>query len=203
MSPTTKPPVVLVVEDEALVRMDISDFLTDAGYRVIAEVTPEHALAVLNVRSDIAVLVTDINMPGSLNGCALARIVELRWPGIGIIATSGKGRSAPGELPGRALFLLKPYTPSALLEAVRAAGKIDGGGRTLLGKPGTSQEPAARGPRVDDLGNGTARVQIDEVVPWSVAVKLLDLLREAAGSDDPLSSNQVTDHPGRDRAREH
>ncbi len=203
MSPTTKPPVVLVVEDEALVRMDISDFLTDAGYRVIAEVSPEHALAVLNVRSDIVVLVTDINMPGSLNGCALARIVELRWPGIRIIATSGKGRPAPGELPGRALFLLKPYTPSALLEAVRAAGRIYGNGGALLGEPGGSQEPAARGPRVEDLGNGTARVQIDEVVPWSVAVELLDLLREAAGSDELPSANQVTDRPGRDRAREH
>lgn len=116
-----KSPVILVVEDETLIRMEASDFLTDAGYRVIAEVNADHALAVLNVRSDVEVLFVDISIPGTLTGSALARMVDLRWPGNGIIATSGRGRPAPGELPGRAFFLPKPYTPSALLDAVAAA----------------------------------------------------------------------------------
>jgi CheY-like chemotaxis protein len=122
MSPLPpKVPVVLIVEDDVLTRMDAADLLLDAGYRVITQASADHALAVLTVRSDIDVLLTDINMPGSLTGSALARIVDRRWPGLPIIATSGQGEPAPGELPDTACFLSKPYPPSVLKEAVRTA----------------------------------------------------------------------------------
>jgi CheY-like chemotaxis protein len=135
MSPTTKPPVVLVVEDEILIRMDVADLLTDAGYRVIGEVNADHALAVLSVRSDVDVLFTDINMPGLLNGSALARIVDMRWPGIAIIVTSGAGRPAPGELPDTARFLPKPYPPSDLVETVKAALAASAQAAALVRRP--------------------------------------------------------------------
>jgi CheY-like chemotaxis protein len=135
MSPTTKPPVVLVVEDEILIRMDVADLLTDAGYRVIGEVNADHALAVLSVRSDVDVLFTDINMPGLLNGSALARIVDMRWPGIAIIVTSGAGRPAPGELPDTARFPPKPYPPSVLVETVKAALAASAQAAALVRRP--------------------------------------------------------------------
>ena len=122
MSPTSaKPPVVLIIENDVLTRMDAADLLLDAGYRVITQTSADHALAVIAVRSDVDLLVTDINMPGSLTGSALARIVDRRWPGLPIIATSSQGEPAPGELPDTAWFLVKPYPPSALIEAVRTA----------------------------------------------------------------------------------
>ena len=122
MTPTTnKPPVLLAVENEHLILMDLADLLMDAGYRVIAEMNGEHALAVLTARSDIDLLFTDIYLPGPLNGSALARIVDRRWPLIALIATSGYGQPAPGELPDAVHFLPKPYTPSALLQAVQGA----------------------------------------------------------------------------------
>lgn len=135
MQPTPKPPLVLVVEDEVLLRMDTIDLLTDAGYRVVAEVNADHALAVLSVRSDVDVLLTDIYMPGSMDGSALARIVDRRWPGIAIIATSGVGRPAPGELPDTAWYLPKPYPPSVLVETVRAALKAATQAAALVSKP--------------------------------------------------------------------
>ena len=182
---SAKSPVILVVEDETLIRMDASDVLTDAGYRVIAEVNADHALTVLNVRSDIEVLFIDINMPGTLTGSALARMVDLRWRGISIIATSGRGRPAPGELPGRAFFLPKPYTPSALLGAVRVAYRSHSADGALLREQG-----APSGLKVEDQGDGTARVQLDQVLSWSTAVGLLDFLGETAGSHKSSASDQ-------------
>lgn len=134
MPSTTKPPVVLVVEDEILIRMDVADLLTDAGYRVIAEVNADHALAVLGVRSDVDVLFTDINMPGTLNGSALARIVDMRWPGIAIIAASA-GRLTLGELPDTARFLSKPYPPSLVIETVKAALAASSQAAALVRRP--------------------------------------------------------------------
>lgn len=116
----TKPPVILIVEDEVMLRMELGDMLTDAGYRVIAEATADHALAVIDARPDIKLLFTDVVMPGPLDGCALARIVDKRWPQIGLLVASGKMRPSPGELPDRAHFVAKPYRRSALLSKVKA-----------------------------------------------------------------------------------
>ena len=120
-SDLSKTAIVLVVEDDVLARMDAADLLIGAGYRVITQASADHALAVIAVRSDIAVLIADINIPGSLSASALARIVDRRWPGLPIIATSNNEVPAPGELPQAATFLPKPYPPSALIEAVRTA----------------------------------------------------------------------------------
>jgi DNA-binding NarL/FixJ family response regulator len=74
----------------------------------------------LEARSDIQVLITDVEMPGALNGFALARLVHRSWPRIGIVVVSGRQAPAPGELPHSAVYLLKPYTPDKLVGAVRS-----------------------------------------------------------------------------------
>src|SRR4051794_37706009 len=114
-----KPTVILLVEDETLVRMIASDVLTeDAGCRVIEAGNADEALTLLEVRHDVRLVFTDVDMPGWLNGYALARIVDMRWPGIGVIVASGLNGPGIGDLPKKARFLPKPYSPSTLLGLV-------------------------------------------------------------------------------------
>ena len=123
MTTASKPPkVVLVTEDETLIAMLASDILTEAGYEVIEVFNADEALTVLNQRDDIGVLFTDVNMPGAFNGYALARIVDMRWPGIGVVVTTARDAPSRGDLPRKASFLAKPYSPAGLLAAVEAAG---------------------------------------------------------------------------------
>ena len=77
-------------------------------------------LEVLEARPDIQVLFTDVNMPGSLDGLALAEIVQVRWPAIRILIGSGRIRAGSAALPSGARFMEKPYLPGALTEAVWA-----------------------------------------------------------------------------------
>jgi two-component system, response regulator PdtaR len=115
-----KPPIILVVEDEALVRMLAWDILTeDAGYRVLEAANADEALILLESRHDVRLVFTDVNMPGALNGFALARIVDMRFPGIKVIVTSGLARPGIGDLPKGKRFLPKPYAPSALITMVQ------------------------------------------------------------------------------------
>jgi CheY-like chemotaxis protein len=115
-----RPPVILLVEDETLLRMLAGDILTeDAGYRVIEAVKADEALILLESRHDVRLVFTDVNMPGALNGFALARIVDMRFPGIKVIVTSGLARPGVGDLPKGKRFLPKPYAPSALITLVQ------------------------------------------------------------------------------------
>jgi CheY-like chemotaxis protein len=115
-----RPPVILVVEDETLLRMLAGDILTEeAGYRVIEAVEADEALILLESRHDVRLVFTDVNMPGSLNGFALARLVDMRFPGIKVIVTSGLARPGVGDLSKGARFLPKPYAPSALITMVQ------------------------------------------------------------------------------------
>src|SRR3978361_714051 len=87
---TTKRPVVLIVEDEFLLRMDAIDTISSAGFEALEAVTADEAIAILEARPDIAVVFTDIQMPGSMDGLKLARAVRGRWPPLKIVATSGQ-----------------------------------------------------------------------------------------------------------------
>jgi CheY-like chemotaxis protein len=113
-------PVVLVTEDEPLVRMLATDVLTEAGFKVFEAVSADEALTLLAARPDIQALVTDVNMPGSLDGFGLARTVRERWPGVGIIVLSGKMMPGPDDLPEAARFIAKPYPLAVLVREVRA-----------------------------------------------------------------------------------
>lgn len=121
------PVVVLLVEDEALIRMVSADTLIDAGYRVIEASNADEALSLLEARGDVRVLVTDVAMPGKLDGFALARLVGRRWPHIGIIITSGHAVRGDAQVPVGTLFLSKPYRAQALLGRMRAlTAQVDG-----------------------------------------------------------------------------
>ena len=87
--------VVLVAEDESLVRMFTADFLVEAGYTVIEASSAVAALRQLEVTPNVRVLLTDVEMPGEMDGLELAREVQSRWPEVVIIVTSGRAR--PGR----------------------------------------------------------------------------------------------------------
>ena len=114
--------IVLVVEDEALIRLFIRGALEDGGYAAAEAQTADEALDLLQNDSHAAV-VTDIEMPGALSGLDLAWIVETRWPEIGIVLTSGRTLPSPEEIPSGARFITKPCQTELLLQAVEEVTK--------------------------------------------------------------------------------
>ena len=103
-------PVILVVEDEFLLRMDAAEMVAAAGFVVVEAANADEAIEILETRSDIAVVFTDIQMPGTMDGLRLARAVRGRWPPIKIVATSGHLTVAETDLPEGGRFLPKPYS---------------------------------------------------------------------------------------------
>ena len=103
------PLIALVVEDEPLVRMTAADELEEAGFQVLEAANADVALTVLEARSDeVQVLFTDVNMPGSMAGMALAEQVHQRWPHFWLLISSGCARPNPDEIPDCGQFMLKP-----------------------------------------------------------------------------------------------
>ena len=121
----TAATVILVVEDEVLVRMLACDVLNDGGYHSLEAVNADEALALIEARPDIALMFTDVDMPGEINGLGLARLVAMRIPAMPIIVTTGAAAVAPGDLPSGAGFLQKPYSPSTLLDLVGSMIEAD------------------------------------------------------------------------------
>jgi CheY-like chemotaxis protein len=113
---------ILVVEDDESVRDIAVSVLADYGFEVCEADGADRALEVLDGQPDIAVVFTDIVMPGSLNGIDLARLVAKRWPQVRLIVTSGYAeRLVDSErLPGDVAFLGKPYRPFDLVAKVRS-----------------------------------------------------------------------------------
>ena len=111
--------VVLIVEDEALVRMTAVDMIEEAGFEVLEATNADEAILLLGARRDIAGVFTDIDMPGSMDGLRLAQAVRGRWPPIKIIATSGRYVVRDGDLPSGGLFLAKPYSSAQIYSALR------------------------------------------------------------------------------------
>jgi CheY-like chemotaxis protein len=114
-----KRPVVLVVEDEFLLRMDAADVIGAAGFEVLEAANADEAITILEARSDVTVVFTDIQMPGSMDGLKLARAVRGRWPPIKIIATSGRLNVGEVDLPEGGRFLAKPYSPAQVTGVLR------------------------------------------------------------------------------------
>jgi CheY-like chemotaxis protein len=121
---TPSPSVVLIVEDEDLVRMMAVDMLEDAGFTILEAANADEAWAILEGQSDIGVLFTDIEMPGSMNGFALASRVAERWPHIRLVLTSGRFRPAPCDVPDHGKFVPKPYLPDQVLSAFGKARPV-------------------------------------------------------------------------------
>jgi CheY-like chemotaxis protein len=114
------PAVVLVVEDEMLLRMRAVDIVEDAGYISVEAVDADEALAILESRSDIALLFTDIQMPGSMDGLALARSVHDRWPPIKIILVSGQVKPTSLDIPPDSRFFGKPLEDEAMIAQLQS-----------------------------------------------------------------------------------
>ena len=110
--------VVLVVEDEPLVRALAVDVLEEAGFEVLEAPTADYAVVVLEKRADIRVVFTDVDMPGQLNGFQLARFVQDHHHHIGIIIGSGKCRPGTHDVAPGTIFLQKPYPVETLVREV-------------------------------------------------------------------------------------
>ena len=94
--------------------MFLADAVDEAGFKVFEAVNADEAITLLQARPDIQAVVTDIEMPSSMNGIGLAQAVRERWPGLGLMVTSGRVRPGPDDLPAEVAFLGKPTcsTPS-------------------------------------------------------------------------------------------
>src|ERR1700710_405093 len=99
MNSEAKRAVILVVEDELLIRLNAVEMLDEAGFEVVEAANADEAIAILEGRLDITVVFTDIQMPGSMDGSKLAAAVRDRWPPIKIVATSGHVDVAETDLP--------------------------------------------------------------------------------------------------------
>lgn len=113
------PAVVLVVEDEMLLRMRAVDMVEDAGYTSVEAVDADQAVAILEARSDVALMLTDIQMPGSMDGLKLAHTVHRRWPPIKIILVSGQLQLANIEIPLDSRFFGKPLEAAEMIAQMR------------------------------------------------------------------------------------
>jgi len=107
-SPTPTTTNVLVVEDEMVLRMRAVDIVEDAGFTAVQAVNADEALAILESRSDISLLFSDIQMPGSMDGLKLAHAVHDRWPSIKIILVSGQVKLSDTDKPADSRFFGKP-----------------------------------------------------------------------------------------------
>ncbi|MGA7998938.1 MAG: HWE histidine kinase domain-containing protein [Bradyrhizobium sp.] len=110
---------VLVVEDEMLLRMRAVDMVEDAGFTAVEAINADDAIAVLESRSDIELLFTDIQMPGSMDGLKLAYAVHERWPLIKIILVSGQLKLTDDDKPADSRFFGKPLDGKQLIEEMQ------------------------------------------------------------------------------------
>lgn len=109
---------VLVVEDEPIIRMNVVDDLTDHCLQVFEAGTAREAIDVLIAHPDVGVVFTDVNMPGDMDGLALAKIVQERFPSVRILVTSGQRKIPAGEMPPGAIFLSKPYSHATMAATI-------------------------------------------------------------------------------------
>jgi CheY-like chemotaxis protein len=112
-------PAVLVVEDEALVRLNAVDMVEAAGFAVASAANAADAIRILHMRDDIRAVFTDVQMPGAMDGLGLMRFIKHRWPTVATLVTSGKKMIAQSDLPRGARFIAKPYLQSQVEAALR------------------------------------------------------------------------------------
>jgi two-component sensor histidine kinase/CheY-like chemotaxis protein len=117
---SSKVPNVLIVEDEMMLRMRAVDIVEDAGFCPVEAVNADEALSILESRSDISLLFTDIQMPGSMDGLKLAHAVHDRWPGIKIILVSGQVNPSDAEKPAESRFFGKPLSVEKMITELQA-----------------------------------------------------------------------------------
>lgn len=112
-------PIALVVDDEPLILMDTADIVASAGYHVIEARSADEALRLLAEHASLRLLMTDIQMPGKMDGLALARHVGEHWPDVLVVVASGAVTPKDGELPHGARFLGKPLNQALVIETLQ------------------------------------------------------------------------------------
>jgi CheY-like chemotaxis protein len=112
-------PVILIVEDDFLIRLGAVEMIEAAGFDVIEAANADAAIEILILRLDITVVFTDIQMPGSMDGLKLAAAIRKRWPPIKIVATSGIVDVRKLDLPEGGRFLSKPYSSAEIIGTLR------------------------------------------------------------------------------------
>jgi CheY-like chemotaxis protein len=118
--------VVLVVEDDMLLRMRAVDMVEDAGFTSVEAADADQAIAILESRTDIALLFTDIQMPGTMDGLKLAHAVHERWPPIKIILVSGQLKPANIDIPADSHFFGKPLQAGEMIAEMQNLIDHDG-----------------------------------------------------------------------------
>ncbi|MBX9454604.1 MAG: response regulator [Rhizobium sp.] len=109
---------ILVVEDEVLLRMDMADHLSGQGFHVFEAGDADEAIILLEQNPAIRLVITDIDMPGSMDGLKLAEAVRNRWPPVKIIVVSGHRVVEITDLPDGSMFFSKPYLPSRIVASM-------------------------------------------------------------------------------------
>ncbi|MGH6782004.1 MAG: response regulator [Sphingomonadaceae bacterium] len=113
-------PVVLVVEDDPIIRMHASLLVEEAGYLAVEASTADEALAILERRDDVRILFTEVELPGSLNGLQLVDVVREKWPPVELMVTSGHVQIDPQRLPAGVRFFRKPFSESEILKTLKS-----------------------------------------------------------------------------------
>jgi len=113
-------PVVLIVEDDPLLRMLAVEIAHEAGFAALEACDADSAVTLLEARNYIVLLFTDVQMPGSMDGIKLAHAVRDRWPPIKIMVASGRARLELSELPLGSRFLAKPYAAEVMIAGLQS-----------------------------------------------------------------------------------
>jgi CheY-like chemotaxis protein len=119
--------MILVVEDEPLIRLGVVSTLEDAGFETLDAPNADRAIELLEAHPQIRFVITDVDMPGTMDGLKLAAYVRNKWPPIKLIVISGKVGVTPEQLPEGVRFLAKPYREPQLLGLIRL---LDASGAT-------------------------------------------------------------------------
>lgn len=109
----------MIVEDEAFIRHDLVDFFEDAGFEVFDAESADEAIELMAAQPSIRVVLTDVDMPGSMDGVKLAHFIRERYPPTLLLIASGAAKLKPGDMPVGALFVPKPFDPRSLLGTIR------------------------------------------------------------------------------------
>lgn len=115
-------PLILVVEDEAILRLSAISILEDGGFDTLDAASADEAIVQLETHPLVLIVFTDINMPGSMDGLRLALVIRSRWPPVDLVLTSGQVLVAGQDIPARGHFLPKPYSAEQLVHTMRSFG---------------------------------------------------------------------------------
>lgn len=125
-APCAGQKVVLVVEDNETARWILAEILAGEGYAVCEASSADEALLRLAERSDIRAVVTDIEMPGSMDGLEMAALIRSQSPEIAVLLTSGRRQPEADALPPATRFILKPWLPEALIRELELVVRLTG-----------------------------------------------------------------------------